>query len=511
MNHIKIDLERIVGGIDPNIFGGFSEHVGHCIYGGIYDPDSPLADKDGLRSDVLATLRRLNYSNVRWPGGNFASQYRWRDGIGPKQERPSSYDLSWGQVESNQFGTDEFIQFCRKLNIEPYLCVNCGDGDMREASDWVEYCNGTADTTLVKLRHKHGFEKPHKVKYWGIGNEVDGVWQVGYKTPQEYARAITEFAKVMKRVDPNIKIVASAASFWDDMPVKYFLPDAMARNLNVEWVERAQLMLQQAGDFIDYMSIHRYYHPKPNDPFETFVVLSELFEEHISAYEGLIHAVCLEKGIKRHINIAVDEYGILYFPRWMNKPQSMADAMVTAMCLNSFIRHANSVRMANLTFIMDLNVPEVSSSPIAIRPDGLLLQSTFYPFELYRRTCGQKALDVFWNGESFAAITYLGRGYSGIRTLDVSATLDELHKQLVIYVVNRSQAEAMETTISLADGQFAESIKVSVVNGPDINAENTFDKPNQVGIQESTLKTSGKSFIYSFEPHSVTALICSIK
>jgi len=146
MNHIKIDLERTLGDIDLNIFGGFAEHLRQCIYGGIYDPDSPLADEDGLRSDLREALQRLNMPNVRYPGGNFVSGYRWMDGVGPRQERTSQHDLAWNVVDSNQFGTNEFIQFCRKLNIEPYLCVNCGDGDMREAADWVEYCNGTGDT-----------------------------------------------------------------------------------------------------------------------------------------------------------------------------------------------------------------------------------------------------------------------------------------------------------------------------------------------------------------------------
>ncbi len=203
MNHIRIDLERTLGDIDRHIFGGYLEHLRQSVYGGIYDPDSPLADEDGLRSDLRAALQRLNFSDIRYPGGNFVSGYRWRDGVGPQSERPGRHDLAWDAIESNQFGTNEFIQLCRKLNTEPYFSVNCGDGDMREARDWVEYCNGTADTALVKLRREHGFGKPHKVKYWGIGNEVDSPVQIGSKTPQEYARAATEFGKVMIHIRAN--------------------------------------------------------------------------------------------------------------------------------------------------------------------------------------------------------------------------------------------------------------------------------------------------------------------
>jgi len=230
LNQIKIDPERILSDIDHNIFGGFAEHLGRCIYGGIFEPDSPFADESGLRSDVMTALHRLNLPLIRYPGGNFVSGYHWMDGIGHLSERPIRTDLAWQDSETNQFGTNEFIGFCRKLNSEPYLVVNCGDGDMREARDWVEYCNGTQNSTLVKLRHENGFKEPHRVKYWGIGNEVDGPWQIGYKTPKEYARAFTEFGKVMKWVDPNIKLVASAVSLWEG-----------------DIVERAQLLIEQAG------------------------------------------------------------------------------------------------------------------------------------------------------------------------------------------------------------------------------------------------------------------------
>jgi len=490
MNQIKIDPERTLGDIERNIFGGFAEHLGRCIYGGIYDPDSPLADEDGLRSDVRTALQRLNMPIVRYPGGNFVSGYRWMDGIGPRQERPARHDLAWDAVESNQFGTNEFIRFCRKLNIEPYLCVNCGDGDMREAADWVEYCNGTGDSALVKLRREHGFEEPHKVKYWGIGNEVDGPFQIGYKTAQEYARAVTEFGKVMKRVDPDIKLAASATCRWRG------------------FVERGQLILEQAGDLIDYMALHWYVSNAAND-FNAFMTLSELFEERLSAYEGLIRAVRLDKGIKHPIYITVDEWNVWYRtrsrPRGISEQNKLAesynleDALVVAMHFNAFIRHAYSVRMANIAQIVNV------IAPIFTRRDGLVLQTIFYPFELYSRTCGQIALDVWWQGETFA-----GGEYTGIRTLDVSATLDEARKQLVLYVVNRSRTEAMETTISLTTGRFTGSVRAFVVNGPDIKAENTFATPNAVGTSENTLTVKGQSLAYTFEPHSVTALVCAI-
>jgi alpha-N-arabinofuranosidase len=499
MNHIKIDLERIVSDIDRNIFGGYLENL---AYGGIYYPESPYADKDGLRTDVLSALNRWKLLNIRFPGGNFASNYHWKDAIGPLQDRPVTHNLAWNTFVSNRFGTDEFIKFCRNLNIAPYICVNCGDGDMREAADWVEYCNGTGNSSLVKLRRKNGFEEPYKVKFWGIGNEVDGPWQVGYKTPQEYARAATEFSKVMKRVDPDIKLVASAVSLWEDHPFPMF------EIQSTEWVERTQLMLEQAGDYLDYLAIHRYANLNVNDPLENYMAFAADLDERLTAYEGLIRSVSLEKGIKHQINIAVDEYGVMRLPhigRSEKMVVNLEDALMTGLYLNTFIRHARSVRLANFT--PTLTALGVQSAHI---DNPLLLESLFYPFELYSRTCGQLALDVFWYGDTFSG-NYLNRSYTGIRTLDVTATLDEAHKQLVVYIVNQSKDEAMDTNISLASGQFMGNIKMSIVNGPDVKSENTYKNPNQVVTRETTLKASGKSLTMTFEPHSVTALVCAVK
>ena len=531
MNRIKIDPERILSDIDRNIFGGYMEFGPSAARFKYLDiGDSPNANKNVLRGDIRAAIERMNLSNIRWPGGNFASGYHWLDGVGPRQERPARHDLAWNRTETNNYGTNEFIRACREFNIEPYLCVNCGDGDMREAADWVEYCNGAGDTALTKLRREHGFAAPHKIRYWGIGNEVDSPGQIGTKTPQEYARAYTEYSKVMKRVDPEIKLVASAACSWEDRPLG---PQFLSRP--TEWFERAQLMLEQAGDRIDYMAIHRYAHPYYDDPFETYMAFAESFNDHLSAFEAVIRAVSLERGIKHNISIAVDEWGnspvsseieqelptVIARDEWgVTRPTvggrkvfrrkdkwniNLEDALVQSLHLNTFIRHAGSVRLANLPAMpfpaMGINFTRLDKP--------VLLQPTFYPFELYSRTCGQLALDVFWYGDTFSG-TYKNRSYTGIRTLDVAATLDQARKQLVVYVINQSRDKDMETTISLDSGEFTGKVQVSVFNGPDIKSENTEENPDLIGVKESTLKAAGKSFTCTFEPHSVTALVCAV-
>jgi alpha-N-arabinofuranosidase len=478
LNQIHLDPTRSIGSISRDIFGGFAEHLGRCIYGGIYEPGSPFADENGLRTDVMDALKRLQMPLIRYPGGNFVSGYRWMDGIGPKEDRPARVDMAWHAIDSNQFGTNEFIDFCRKMNTEPYMVVNCGDGDMREARDWVEYCNGTDNTALVKLRRQHGYDAPHNVKYWGVGNEVDGHWQIGYKTPEEYARAYLEYAKVMRWIDPSIKLIASAASDWRAGTV----------------VERTQLLVEQASKFIDYLSIH-WYVGNPKNNFTEYMGQSELIEERLSAYEGLSRALSLQQGLKHPIPIAVDEWNVWYRTHGaytdninnLEEVYNLEDVLMTGIQINSFIRHANSVN---------------AIAPIFTSPEGLVLQTIFYPFELYSQTCGDTALDVYWRGETFSTTAY-----GDVRVLDVSATLDEAKNRMMVYVVNRSQNDAMETTITLNGGCVGELVQAHVINGPDIKSENTFANPDQVGTSTTALKGDKQStFNYTFEPHSVTAL-----
>jgi alpha-L-arabinofuranosidase len=497
-NQITVQLERTLGDIDHNIFGGFAEHLGRCIYGGIYEPDSPLADKNGLRTDVLEALRRLNMPVMRYPGGNFVSGYRWRDAVGPKEERQARMELAWHDLEPNTFGTNEFVDFCRKINSEPYMAVNCGDGDMRDARDWLEYCNGSKDTALVKLRKQHGYDKPHNIKYWSIGNEVDGPWQIGMKTPEEYARAYVEYAKVMKWTDPNIKLLAAAVSLWD-----------------TQWVERIQRLMEHADYFkkfgspnlIDYIAIHWYVGNDSkrgfaDDDFASYMAISERFEDHISSTEGIIRAMSAALKLEKDIPIAVDEWNVWYRVHNEGKLEeiyNLEDALVVAMHFNSFIRHAKTVKMANIAQIVNV------IAPIMTNPDGMVLQTTFYPFEIYSKTCGKTALDVHWSGNTFSAA-----GFNGLRTLDVSATLDEKTKKLAVYAVNRSQKKSQDVTVNLVDGKFKGKVQSYVVNGSNIKDANTFKTPNKVGTKEASLKAKGSTFTTTLEPHSFTALVFDV-
>ena len=491
MDRIAVDLDRRIGPIDRNVFGGFVEHLGRCVYGGVYDPGSTRAGPDGLRTDVIEAARRLRYSNIRYPGGNYVSAYRWRDGVGPSEDRPIRSDPAWNATDPNTFGTNEFIGFCRALGAEPYFVVNCGDGDLREARDWVEYCNGTTPTALTKLREAHGYPEPHAIRYWGVGNEVDGSWQVGFKTPAEYARAYLEFAKVMRWADPSIKLIASAVSYWDG-----------------EVVERTQLLLEQAPDHIDYLSIHWYVGDHTGD-LPWYLAVSELIEDRIAALEGLSRALTLKRRPKPPVPIAVDEWNVWYRATpnaWdpayngLEESYDLADALVVAMHLNAFLRHARSVKMANLAQLVNVIAPMMTSG------DDLLLQTTYFPFELYSTTSGPIALDVGWSGDTFSI-----SDHPGIRYLDVSATLDEDQRRVAVYVVNRRLDGPSEVEVRIGSGRFAGDVEVHTIEGPAPAARNTFAEPDIVARSIETVPSGDAStFVHTLAPHSVTGLILSV-
>ncbi|HCC57166.1 MAG TPA: alpha-N-arabinofuranosidase, partial [Solibacterales bacterium] len=205
---IRIDTERTIAPIDTKIFGNFAEHLGRCIEGGIFDEGSPLSDAHGYRKDVLAAVKDLHVPILRWPGGNFSSNYNWMDGLGPRDQRPARLEMAWGTIESNRFGTHEFLEYSELLGTEPYLAANFGTGTWLEAQQWVEYCNYPSGTAMTQLRKKNGREKPWNVKYWGLGNEMDGPWQMGHRSAEDYGTFALEGAKLMKWTDPNIHLVA---------------------------------------------------------------------------------------------------------------------------------------------------------------------------------------------------------------------------------------------------------------------------------------------------------------
>ena len=481
---VKIDTERVIGDIDPLLYGNFIEHLGRCIDGGIFEPGSPLADSQGYRKDVLEAVKKLNVTLLRWPGGNFSSNYHWRDGIGPRAERPPRLEMAWGTVEPNDFGTHEFLQYTEMVGTEPYICVNLGTGTWTEAQQWVEYCNSSEDTAMTRLRKKNGRQQPWKVTYWGLGNEMDGPWQMGHRSAEDYGKFALEAAKLMKWTDPKIKLIAAGSS--------NFRP-------GVDWTTWNRTVLDYLKNHVEYLALHTYVGNRENN-FDDFLASSREIDSRIKITEGIIDSALADQPANRKIHIAYDEWNVWYRARGdsergrriLEEHYNLEDALVVATMLNSFINHAHIVKIANLAQLVNV------IAPIFTNEKGLFLQTIYYPLQLIANNSKGKALQLFVDSP-----TYNTKQYNEVPYLDASAAYD--NGTLVLSVVNRHRDQPLDAEFELEDKQFSGPVQVSEVNGPDIKAENDFDN-TKVKTVEKSATAQGKKLQYKFPAHSYTML-----
>jgi len=493
MARIVVDPARRIGTVDRRIFGNFIEHLGRCIYGGIFEEGSPLSDARGFRRDVLDAVRPLRVPVLRWPGGNFVSGYHWLDGVGPVSERPRRSELAWYAEESNRFGTNEFIEYCRVLGAEPYICVNMGSGTMDEAQAWVEYCNGTGNTSWASLRRKHGYPEPHRVRYWGLGNEMYGTWQIGHLSAEDYVKKARAFAMVMKRTDPTIELVACGHNGWSDW-------DAT--------------VLEGLAPIVEYHSIHLY---TGNADHYATVFQSHQAERAIRICAALIERVRHAQRIAHPIAIAFDEWNVWYRTRshedrvgGVEERYTLSDALAVATYLHGFIRHCRTVRIANFAQLVN------AIAPIFTNTQGLFLQTIYHPLRLYAEHTREVALDVHVESPAYdlppaqeeqsAGRVHHVADLGPFPLLDAVATRDEAGRQLTLAVVNRDRDRSHRVTIELADVAAAGGVLASEVNGPDVGATNSFEHPRRVDVQERRLDLAGRRFDYEFPAHSVTVL-----
>ncbi len=480
-NHarIKLDIEREVGEIDKMIYGNFVEHLGRCIYGGIYEPDSPLSDQHGFRKDVIQATKELNVPIVRWPGGNFVSGYHWQDGIGPKELRPVRMDLAWGYRENNSFGTDEYIDWCREVDTEPYFCVNLGTGTMDEARNWVEYCNIDKGTYFSDLRIKNGHRLPHKVIYWGLGNEVDGSWQMGHKSGEDYGKFALETAKLMKGIDKNIKLVVSGSS-----------------NYGGDWIKWNRTVLEYLIEQVDYISLHNYTGNRNNNYYE-FMASTGFAEKAIKITEGIIQSELSKTERKKPVYIAFDEYNVWYRAKGEEGNEevyNLEDALVIASYLNMFVRHANVVKMANLAQLVNV------IAPIFTTKEGSWYQTIFYPLALFANNCYGKAIDSYVESPVYQL------DEKEIPYLDVSTSFNKEKNEIILNVVNRHKDQPIVTDILSQFRSFDGKATVYEVNGNDIKDQNSATK-QLVKTKSLTIDVKGEKVTYSFPAHSYTMIL----
>ncbi|MCY4657294.1 MAG: alpha-N-arabinofuranosidase [Gammaproteobacteria bacterium] len=452
-----------VGEVDDRIFGGFIEHLGRCVYNGIYEPGNRLSNEAGFRSDVLQALREMNVSVARYPGGNFASGYHWQDGIGPQSHRPTTRDLAWQSTEPNTFGTDEFLRYCRELNCEPMLCTNLGTGTPEEAMSWVEYCNSPTGTKFANLREENGNPSPYDVKLWCLGNEMDGPWQLGHVPVEEYVNRARQAAKMMKDCDPSIQTVACGSS-GPQMPT---------------FIDWDRTVIEQLGGLADYISLHRYV-GHPGDDQE-YLAISSSIDSQIETIDECARVASRKHRSGRRTYLCFDEWNVWYrarggvysdgrgqfAPPLLEEQYTFADALVVAMFLMSFIRHADSVKIANLAQLVNVIAPIFTNS------DGLFKQTIFHAFRMISSRKGGTALQATLDCE-----TYQSKEHGEVPFLDYACILDD--DELKIFLLNRNIHESMEISIDSLDLDLQTASSSEILHHQDMTATNSFDDPNEV-------------------------------
>ena len=456
---INLHTQFQIGQVDSRIFGGFLEHMGRAVYQGVYDPEYEHADSDGFRTDTLGALRCLNMTTMRYPGGNFASGYHWEDGVGPREKRPTVRELAWQSIEPNHFGTDEYIKLCRKMNWTPMLTVNLGTGTPEEARNWVEYSNAPAGTRFADLRMANGSIAPHAVKLWCLGNEMDGPWQLGHVPAEHYAIRAQQAAKMMKDVDPGIELVACGSS-------GIGMPNYM------EWDRQ---VLEYLGDLAGYVSLHRYVGNRDNDTPD-YLALTNSIDRQIEEIDAVCRFVQGKRRSHKRTYLCFDEWNVWYknmqmdgegkfAPHLIEEVYNLEDALVVAGFLHSFIRHAAVVKIANLAQIVNV------IAPILTRGDDMLIQSIFYPFEMFSQRHEGTSLKTIVTGPG-----YEGKTNGTVHYIDASAILNG--KQLHIFITNRNLDETARVQIHIADQNIAALNSAESLTGPDAKAFNSFEQPD---------------------------------
>ena len=496
---VGLNTQRTIGEISPLIFGGFAEHMGRCIYEGIYDPASPLSDSRGFRPDVMSALKEINYRIMRYPGGNFVSGYRWTDGIGPKESRPRRRALAWRSTETNQFGPHEFMEFAQELGTEPMWAVNLGTGSIQDAADLVEYMNLPTGTHFADMRAANGHPEPYGVKYWCLGNEMDGPWQIGHMDAAAYADKAVEAAKLMRWTDRGIKTIACGSSN-TEIPT---------------YPEWDRTVLERAWNHIDYLSMH-YYAGNPahtigaDGPEDTgsYLASSVQFESHMDTLAAAIRLTAAKHRSKKEVKLCWDEWNVWYramggdgewseAPHILEETYNLEDALVVAQWLSSFLRRADILGIACIAQIVNV------IAPIMTRKEGMFKQTIFYPLTLFSQHASGHSLDLL-----VKAPEYLTKLYGDAPQLDASSSFDPASGKGASFLVNRSQTEALEVTLNWEDVAPEGVTQAWQMSGSDPRACNSFESPDAVTAYEIPLpRLDGRSMTLTVPPLSFTTLI----
>ena len=478
---MTIDRDVLIGETHERLFGAFVEHLGRCVYGGIFEPGHPEADEKGFRQDVMALVRELAPTIMRYPGGNFVSGYNWEDGVGPVEQRPRRLDLAWMSTEPNTFGTNEFIDWCRMANIEPMLAVNLGTRGGDAARNLVEYCNHPSGTHWSDLRRAHGWEEPHAVKFWCLGNEVDGPWQMEHKTAWEYGRVATESAKMMKWIDPSLELAACGSS---------------ARNMPTFGAWEREV-LEHTFDHVEFISLHTYLNDYADD-MPSFLASADLMDSFIDEVVAIADAVAAERRSSKRLMLSFDEWNVWYrtrgkkegrtVPGWPVAPQileeiyTMGDALAFGGACISLLNHADRVKAACLAQLVN------AIAPIMTETGGPAWRQTiFFPFAQMSNLGRGRVLKARVESPTYATSYYDPRGMQEHRFslpevpfLKCAAVHDADGGFATLFLLNRHLEEELALEVELRGLGATSVVSAETLRHDDLSATNTRDAPDHV-------------------------------
>jgi alpha-N-arabinofuranosidase len=476
---VVINQARVRSELDRRLLGAFLEHLGRAVYTGVYEPDSPLADKNGFRTDVIAQIKGLGVPIMRYPGGNFVSGYNWLDGVGPRNARPTVLERAWNSLETNQFGTNEFIAWCRLVGSEPLLAFNLGTSTPEMAVAYVEYCNVEKGTKWSALRQSHGYAQPHNVRYWCLGNEMDGPWQMGHMPARDYGRKARDAARQIRVIDRNLQLIACGSS-------NTIMPTYLVWDREV---------LEECYDQVDGISLHNYY---GNTPELTGTSTARYLAMNLDM-ERQIHeiaAVCdyvqgLRKSPKR-LWLSFDEWNVWYrartgdavdghrafAPKLLEEVYNLEDALLVGGFVNTLLRQSDRVRVGCLAQILNVIAPLVTNKTAVLR------QSIFYPYAWALQYARGRVLDLAVESETYP-ISANGLRADFARNdqvpfVDVAATIDPQSRQACVLMLNRDLDAERELVLEWRDPTPARVLHCETLTGPDLKAFNTFEQPQRV-------------------------------
>jgi alpha-L-arabinofuranosidase len=497
---VYVDSRRTIAPLDRNLFGSFLEHLGRAIYEGVYDPGSKLADAVGFRKDVMEEVRHLGVPIIRYPGGNFVSGYDWLDGVGPKQERPRVLDKAWNSLNSNQFGTNEFLSWCKAVGTEPLMGLNLGTGTPEQAAALVEYCNVDKGTRWSDLRRKHGIGEAYKVQRWCLGNEMDGPWQIGHMSATEYGMKAADAARQMRYVDRSLKLVACGSS-GPGMPTY------------LEWDRE---VLEQCYEYVDGISLHRYFDNTRETGGDSakFLALNLLMDRQIAEVAAVCDMVRGRKRSPKKLWLSFDEWNVWYrarggdaadgkkteAPHLLEEIYNLEDALLVGGLLNSLVRNCDRVKLACLAQLINV------IAPIMTNKDGLFRQTIYYPYSWALQFAHGAALNLLVESS-----TYDVPGLEQVPHVDVAGSFNSSDGSVALFILNRDLSKAHELEILWEDHPPARLLNATLLTGDDLKASNSFETPQRVAPQPfARASTTGDRSKFEVPARSYTVVQWSL-